>query len=164
MARNAQSVKVLYLDKQKNNIPCPSKTKTKTPNTQLNNRTCKSQSFKWTHHHHYHHHHRIRGRPIDLRRTSVRQECAQLFITTLKCNPTYSSQKSIFSLFLWRTDTFFWWEWLLSWERLPLMRPIFVRHVRRMMPRHFTGGSLIMVICFWAKNVFKHGPGERWLT
>ena len=44
-----------------------------------------------------------------------------------KCNTTYSSQKSSFSLFWGETVLRiplrnFWWERLLSWERLPLVR------------------------------------------
>ena len=35
-----------------------------------------------------------------LRRTIVREECSKLSLPPLKCNPTHSSQKSFFSLFL----------------------------------------------------------------
>ena len=88
-------------------------------------------------------------RTMILRRTLVRKECAKLF--WMQPYPLFS-KLTIFTFLVKKTvlqfpQGNFWWEWWLSWKRLPLMRTIFDWNVRKTMPCHFRGGSLTMLIC-----------------
>ena len=58
----------------------------------------------------------------------------------------------------------FWWERLLSWERLRLVRPIFDWNVRENDAMSLHRGELDHCHFFWAKHVLKHGPWEWWVT
>ena len=104
-----------------------------------------------------------------LRRTIVREECSKLSLPPLKCNPTHSSQKSFFSLFLVKKLVCN-FHWGISGENVALLRMIASREndlwLKCARGRcHVTSQwALIMVIFVWAKNVLKHCPWERWVT